>query len=227
MYESLAKSLVNTDVSSDPVNEQLKRIDQISSAKDLAFVVEDTGVLLQESKDGLGRIKGIIAGLKAFSHVDRDESASIDINEVLENALTLVWNQLKYNCEIERDLGELPPVIGNAGEIGQVFTNLLINASHAIDDQGKIKLKTSCEDGEVIAQISDTGCGIPEENLNNIFNPFFTTKPVGKGTGLGLSISHGIATKYGGTLSVESTVGVGATFKLRLPVESRPLAKAS
>ena len=104
------------------------------------------------------------------------------------------------------------------GEINQVFMNLLVNACHAIQDQGEIRIATRAEADSVLVDISDTGCGIPEEIRNRVFDPFFTTKPVGKGTGLGLTISYDIVRKHGGTLTFESTVGKGTTFRIRLPL---------
>ena len=125
---------------------------------------------------------------------------------------------MKYKATLKKDYGNLPLTKCYPQQMNQVFMNLLINAGHAIEKQGEITIKTWDEDGSIWVVISDTGRGIPKENLNKIFEPFFTTKEVGKGTGLGLSITYEIVQKHNGEITVESEVGKGTTFTVRIPI---------
>ena len=145
-----------------------------------------------------------------------------DINEGLETALRMVWNHLKYKCELEKDLAPLPPICCNIGRLNQVFMNLLVNASHAIEKEGHIRISTAHVAGHVEIKVQDNGQGIPPDRLDRIFEPFFTTKPVGRGTGLGLSISHGIVADHHGTITAESEEGRGTTFTIRIPDDLEP-----
>ncbi|MBI5472284.1 MAG: hypothetical protein HY961_08055, partial [Ignavibacteriae bacterium] len=141
------------------------------------------------------------------------------ISEVIDETLVVVWNELKYKAAVKKEFGDLPPVKCNVGEIKQVLVNLLVNAAHAIEGSGTITITTRSEGADVLIAIRDTGCGIPAENLKRIFDPFFTTKPVGRGTGLGLWISATIIDKHNGSLTVESTIGSGTEFTIRLPID--------
>lgn len=131
----------------------------------------------------------------------------------------MIWNELKYKCEVHTHLGELPPLTCHPAQLNQVFMNLLTNAAQAIEEKGEITISTEATDECIVVRISDTGKGIPEENIGKLFDPFFTTKAVGEGTGLGLAIAHGIVEKHKGTIEVESEVGVGTTFIIMLPLE--------
>jgi two-component system NtrC family sensor kinase len=150
--------------------------------------------------------------------VDEADYKYADLNECIESTVNIVWNELKYKAILKKDYGKLPLTKCYPQQINQVFMNLLINAVHAIEKQGEITIKTWEEDKSIWAAISDTGRGIPEEHLNKIFEPFFTTKEVGKGTGLGLSITYEIVQKHNGDITVESEVGKGTTFKVRIPI---------
>ncbi len=131
--------------------------------------------------------------------------------------MNVVWNELKYKAEVSKDYGEIPIIEGYPQQLNQVFMNIFVNAAQAIEDRGKIDIVTKKVGGDIEISISDTGCGIPKENLTKIFDPFFTTKDVGKGTGLGMNVAYNIIRKHKGTIDVESTVGKGATFKIRIP----------
>lgn len=215
-YEAINSHL--TTVTDDKVKSIIEDIRAIRKAEDFDFVINDCEALIGESLDGTERVKDIVHQLKCFSHVDQIELKPADINACLDNTLKVVWNELKYKAEIVKEFAELPLIKCNAAELNQVFMNLLINASHAIEDRGTIKMVTEIDDDNLLVSISDTGKGIDEENLTKLFNPFFTTKSVGEGTGLGLSISHGIVEKHGGNIYVESEVGKGTTFKVVLPL---------
>ncbi|MCG8426242.1 MAG: ATP-binding protein [Chromatiales bacterium] len=195
----------------------LQRIKTQLGDEDLDYLLEDIGPLLEDTAEGTDRVKSIVAGLKSFARVDESEQKQFDLNECVESTLKVVWNELKYKCEVNQQLSNVPPITGNPGQINQVIMNLLINAAHAIPERGAITIETTHENGEVVLRVTDTGVGISEENIGMLFTPFFTTKPVGSGTGLGLSISHGIVEQHGGLIEVESEVGKGTTFTVKLP----------
>jgi len=197
------------------------------------YLDEDSDEILTESIKGLGRITEIVKNLKQFSRADSDDMHECDINECIKTALNMVSNEVKYHCTINTDLAPLPATMGNMGKLIQVFTNLLINGGQAIasglDDSngnsmgggktsGKIDVKTYQKIDTIYVEISDTGKGIPDDILDKIFNPFFTTKPVGEGTGLGLSICYDIIQEHGGDIRVASAVGQGTTFTIALPM---------
>lgn len=185
---------------------------------DIRFVVEDFESLMTSTQGGAQRIKTIVEQLRGFAHVSESGFAPADINAAIEETLLIVWNELKYKASVGKDFGDLPPVECNIGEIKQVLVNLLVNAAHAIPEKGTVTVRTHRENTMVVVEVSDSGTGIPPENLKRIFDPFFTTKGVGKGTGLGLWITATIVEKHGGTITAESTVGEGTTFFVRLPV---------
>jgi len=183
------------------------------------YIFEDLPQLVKESLEGAERVKEIVQNLKAFSRLDEAGYKLADINECLESTLKIVWNELKYKCTVVKEYGELPLTLCSAQQLNQVFVNLLVNASHAIEKHGEITIRTWEEKSAIHVAISDTGCGIPEENLNRLFEPFFTTKEIGKGTGLGLSIVYDIVTKnHKGEITVTSEVGRGSIFTISLPV---------
>jgi two-component system NtrC family sensor kinase len=183
----------------------------------LDFIQEDIGDLINESKDGIDRIATIVRNLKSFSRAENDKQEPIDLQAALESAINISWNEIKYKAKIEKDYQSLPLVTCFPQQLGQVFVNLLVNAAHAIKDQGVITVKTRQEKDWVIVEVSDTGSGIAEEHLAKLFEPFFTTKEAGKGTGLGLSICHDIIQKHHGLIEVNSTVGIGTRFTIKLP----------
>lgn len=182
------------------------------------MILEDIGDLLSESRDGVDRVGKIVSDLKGFSRVDEAEHKLTDVRECLESSINIVWNEIKYKATLSRDFAEVPDILCYPGQLNQVFVNLLINAAQSIDEQGIITVKTFTSEGYVYVQISDSGCGISEDNCKRIFDPFFTTKEVGKGTGLGLSISYDIIKKHQGEISVDSLLNEGTTFTLKLPI---------
>lgn len=187
------------------------------------YLDEDSQDILAESIKGLGRITEIVKNLKQFSRADSNDMHACDVNECLKTALSMVSNELKYHCTIDTEFEDLPEISGNTGKLIQVFTNLFINGGQAMqqdtrtDGESIIAVKTRVTDDQVIVQISDTGKGIPTDILDKIFNPFFTTKPVGEGTGLGLSICYDIIQEHAGEIQVHSEVNKGTTFTINLP----------
>ena len=212
-YESVEVSVPGAATAFAPV-------DVLKAEVDLSYLKSDVVTLMTESNDGLDRVKKIIQSLKDFARVGTAEAfREDDIQQGIESTLTVAWNELKYKCEVRREYGDLPPVECLLSNLNQVFMNLLVNAAHAIERQGVITIRTGRQGEEVWVEISDTGKGIPAENLSRIFDPFFTTKPVGEGTGLGLSVSYGIIQKHHGGIEVTSEVGTGTTFRIWLPVK--------
>jgi len=181
-------------------------------------IIEDAPDLIKESLEGAERIQTIVKNLKNFSRVDEAQYKSADINECIESTLNIVWNELKYKVKLTKELGEIPLTKCYPQQLNQIFMNLLINASQAIEGQGEISVRTWNDDEFIYSSVSDTGCGIPESTLSRIFDPFFTTKEVGKGTGLGLSITYDIVKNHHGDIYVESEPGRGSTFTVRIPI---------
>ncbi|WP_313951805.1 ATP-binding protein [Accumulibacter sp.] len=197
----------------------LAAIEQAKSAADLDFVQQDILNLITESLDGVHRVKTIVEHLKDFSRVETAEWRLANLEQALENTLSLVWNEIKYKAKIKKDYAGIPEIECLAPQLNQVFLNLLINAVQAIDERGIIVLRTGFDDNEVWVEVGDTGQGIEPEHLDRIFEPFFTTKPVGTGTGLGLSLAHSIVQRHGGQLEARSKIGQGTVFRVTLPRE--------
>mgnify|MGYP001144912808 CR=1 FL=1 len=166
------------------------------------------------------RCRDIVRDLLTFARQDWGEFGPVQINEVVEAALRTMKSQLSPgHVRLKLDLQpNLPPLMGNANQLRQVFANLILNAQQAMPEGGELTISTRLLKGRrVQVQVHDTGCGIPEEIHSRIFEPFFTTRPVGQGTGLGLSTSHRIIEAHKGSIEMESTVGVGTTFTVTLP----------
>jgi PAS domain S-box-containing protein len=201
-----------------PDDEEKQKIAQLRKKLKLDFLIEDCRELIAESLSGAERVRKIVQSLKTFSRTDQAEEAMVDLNDCIESTINIIWNELKYKVELHRDYGELPLTQCYAQKLNQVFMNLLVNAAHSIEKKGEITIKTRHEGTKIRIWITDTGCGIPEENLKKIFEPFFTTKEVGKGTGLGMSIAYEIIEQHEGKIYVTSEVGKGTTFMIELPV---------
>lgn len=200
----------------------LQDIKRLKQDIDAAYLREDLGNLLTESLEGLQRVKRIVQDMKDFSHVDGADRKYANLESGLDSTLNVVWNELKYKAEVVKEYGNIPQIECLPSQLNQVFMNLLINAAHAIEERGRITLRTGHDDKTVWVEVEDTGSGIPPERLGRIFEPFFTTKPVGKGTGLGLSLSYGIVQKHGGRIEVSSELGKGSVFKVVLPQVMAP-----
>lgn len=186
---------------------------------DLVFLKSDVVQLMVESREGVSRVKKIVQDLKDFSRIDSSNKWQwANLQHGLDATLNIVQNELRYKAEIVKEYGNLPEVECLPSQLNQVFLNILINASHAIEQQGKIFIRTGTEGEQVWIEIEDTGSGIAPENLNRIFDPFFTTKPIGTGTGLGLSLSYGIVQKHRGCIKVNSEPGKGTRFRIWLPI---------
>jgi two-component system, NtrC family, sensor kinase len=208
---------------------QLEEIRQFKTSESIDFILEDIDALVDESLEGVDRVRKIVMDLKTFSRIDETESAAIDINACLDATLNIIWNEIKYHAEVIKAYEELPEMIGYPQKISQVFMNILINAAKAISGKGTIHISTRYlkagrrrSDERIVVAIADDGMGIPAALLGRIFDPFFTTKPVGEGIGLGLSISYDIIKAHGGTIRVASEEGKGTAFTIDLPVAPTP-----
>ncbi len=180
---------------------------------------------LQEVVTQSQRCRDIVKGLLEFSRQSRMGADLVELNKVLDETLSLISRQAGFfNITIVKEYDpDLPPVMANRGEMQQVFMNIIVNSAQAIDGHGTITIVTRSAGDSVVVAISDTGRGIPPDAIGRIFDPFFSTKPSGQGTGLGLSITYGIVTSHRGTIGVESEVGRGTTFTVRLPAASSPI----
>lgn len=191
----------------------------IRKDQDWDYLKQDVLALLNESHEGVERVTKIVHNLKDFSRIDTEEKwQADDIHHGLDSTLNVIWNELKYTCEVRKEYGTLPLVECMLSQLNQVFLNLLVNAAQAIETRGTITIRTGHAEDWIWVEISDTGTGIAPEHIGSIFDPFFTTKPVGKGTGLGLSVSYSIVQKHHGRIEVESMVGKGTVFRVWLPV---------
>lgn len=212
--------------------EEINRNDEISKNKiveiqdkyDIDFILEDINDLFSDVGEGIFRINGIIHNLKKFSRQEVDEFIEYDINEGIQSTLIIAKNEYKYIADIKTTLSKLPYTKANASKVNQVLLNLIVNASQAIkeknsDERGLITINTFSDDEFIICEIIDTGIGMSPEVYEKIFEPFYTTKPVGVGTGLGLSISYDIITKqHGGSINIESEKGIGSKFIIKIPI---------
>lgn len=218
-YESLLAAMERGETAA--VEGERKRVEALSKQIDIDFLMEDLSKLTTQSLDGMDRVRRIVEDLKEFAHVDRAEWVRCNLNQGIESTLNIVRNELKYKAEVVQELGQLPEIYCYPQQLNQVFMNLLVNAAQAMNEKGKIWIRSFVLGASVVVEIEDTGCGIPAENLKKIFDPFFTTKPVGKGTGLGLSMSYGTVQKHGGKIEVESAVGKGTKFRVVLPTNQK------
>jgi signal transduction histidine kinase len=183
---------------------------------------------LREAIDGGNRVRDIVRDLKTFSRGGNDQRSPVDIHTVLDSCASMARSEIRHRARLVKNYGRVPPVYANDSRLGQLFLNLLVNAAQAIPhgnaSRNEIRVTTTCEAGQVLVEIQDTGVGISPENITRLFDPFFTTKDAGAGTGLGLSICHGIVTAQGGRISVESQPNQGSTFRVVLPASATPLA---
>ena len=217
--------------SGDSAESILQNITNTMGTIDLEFLQAEIPKAFERTFDGANRVASIVRAMKEFAHPDVDEQSPADINQALQTTLTVATNEYKYVATVNTQFGELPMVNCNIGELNQVFLNMIVNAAHAIHDSGKevgagvISISTAVAGDTVEITIADNGCGIPQENIDKIYDPFFTTKEIGRGTGQGLAITRSIIIdKHHGDIRVDSKVGVGTQFTLCLPINGRQLS---
>lgn len=207
----------------DSAARALEKVDEAEEEADLELLEEEVPGAIQRAIEGVNRVANIVGAMKRFAHPGAANFAPADLNEAVRTTLTVANNELRYIAKVNQQLGSIPAVECDLGDINQVLLNLLVNAAHAIeeksDEKGTITVRTRLRDNRVIIEVSDTGCGIPSEAEGNVFDPFFTTKEVGKGTGQGLAIAHTIiCEKHCGQLTFDSSPERGTTFYIELPV---------
>lgn len=203
-----------------------EELDELEKKNKLDYIMGDLEPIFAETGEGINRVENIIKALRLFSRVDQQDSfEEYDLNASLKTTLIVARNEVKYIAEVEEDLGDIPTIKAMGGKINQVLLNIVLNAAQAIKtwhsgSGGLIKIRSYADSENVYCAIADNGPGIPDEVRPNIFNPFFTTKPVGEGIGLGLSISYEIiVSKHHGDILVDSKPGLGATFTIKLPIK--------
>jgi two-component system NtrC family sensor kinase len=203
------------------------RFDELASEVDLPFLDAELPPALDRMRQGVARVATIVRSMKELAHVGPRELTPVDINRALQNVLEVTANNYRLVASVDIQLDDLPQVMGFPGDLSQVFLNLIVNAAHAMEDRAKqsgergmLSVRTRVDGRDVVISIGDTGCGIPETIQGRIFEVFFTTKEVGRGTGQGLPISRKIIVdRHGGALTFDSSVDVGTTFHIRLPID--------
>jgi signal transduction histidine kinase len=198
-----------------------KLVDSLKTESNYQTLMRDLNSIVSDCLEGAERIRDVVQNLRLFSRLDEAEIKKIDLHEGIDSTIRLLSRY--YNTGrvvLRRNYDDLPLISCYAGQLNQVWMNLLVNAAQAIANEGEVRISTRQDGDWVTVTISDTGKGIPEEQVHRIFDPFFTTKPVGEGTGLGLSISYGIIERHGGMIAVESEIGVGTTFTVRIPIHA-------
>jgi signal transduction histidine kinase len=235
-FSSLAKvseangALRDAAIKGNSLKRLITKVERAEATADVPFLLSEIPIAITQSLDGIDRVRQIVIAVKEFSHPDVREMTQTDLHRLIQTTITVSRNQWKRTAELVTNFSDdIPPVPCRAGEISQVILNLIVNAAHAIEAKksgiGIIQIKTARIDRAVEIRVSDTGTGIPDEIRGRIFDPFFTTKGAGKGTGQGLAICHSIVVqKHGGSVSVDSNPGEGATFVVCLPLEIATVA---
>ncbi|HET6151016.1 MAG TPA: response regulator [Polyangia bacterium] len=192
----------------------------------------DVSGMLEDCRVGSERIRETVSNLQRLSCRSDDHREAIDVHTLIDQSVSMVWNQIRHRARLVKTFGKIPPIAGNKTTLGQVFLNLVLNAAQAMPEGdaewNEIRISSTVQPGEegdeVVVEISDSGKGIPAEILTRVFEPFFTTKPIGQGTGLGLSISRQVVMDHGGRMTVDSVLGKGTVFRVFLPIGAAPAA---
>jgi signal transduction histidine kinase len=204
--------------------EAAESLSELRKEGDVDRILEDLESVFDGCREGVERTTSLVRDLRTFSRLDRPDRVRVDLHATLDSTLNLLRGRLT-GIEVVRDYGDIPEIESFAGQLGQVFMNLLANAADALGRSGTIRIRTRSVAGEgpdaerVSIEIEDDGEGIGSEHLERIFDPFFTTKEVGQGTGLGLAVTYGIVERHGGSIDARSEPGVGTCFRVELPVE--------
>jgi PAS domain S-box-containing protein len=216
------RALQSCGANADTLAELTRRGDRIA---ELAGSVMEC---IRDAGEGCERVALIVRDMKGYAHIRDEAESAVEMRDIIEAALKMAQNEIRFRARIVRDYDDVPPVLVNETRLCQVFLNLVLNAAQAIDEGNvahhAIRVRTFCEGDQVVGEIADTGKGIAPEHLNRLFNPFFSTKPAGVGTGLGLSISDKIVRSYGGKIEVLSQAGRGTQVRVRLPRAKAALA---
>lgn len=214
-FEKLLKAYNSIEFS----GEKAAEIEAIKAEIHYDGLLADLTSIVDDCRDGAERIRDVVQNLRLFSRLDEAELKKIDLHEGLDSTIRLLSRYFSSgHISLIKDYGDLPLISCYAGQLNQVWMNLLENAAQAVGIDGVVKVTTRAEGDSVLVAISDTGCGIDNEQQSKIFDPFFTTKPVGEGTGLGLSITYGIIERHGGSITVESARDRGTTIMVKVPI---------
>jgi hemerythrin-like metal-binding protein/PAS domain S-box-containing protein len=195
------------------------KIEQLEQSLDLEFLRQDMPQLIRESMQGVDRARQIVQDLKDFTRIDQQDTSPFDLETGLQTTLDLLHKDIGMEIDVIKEFAGLEPVVCVGAEMNQVFMYLLTNAIQAIEGQGRITLRTGREGADWIwVDVQDNGRGIPEQDQGRLFDPFFTTRPVGQGTGMGLALAYSIVQKHCGKIEVESRPGSGSRFRVWLPL---------
>ncbi|MBW2732043.1 MAG: hybrid sensor histidine kinase/response regulator [Deltaproteobacteria bacterium] len=221
----LSYVLYNLESLADDLPPLISALRQSTSAMaPTPFMLDDVVDRFKDALEGTRRIKDVARGLATFSRVDDNRREPVNLAQVIDVAINMVFNEIKYRARLVKDYGRISSVMASDAKLSQVFLNLLVNAAHAIDEgdieDNEIRVRTWQEGEEVCAEVRDSGRGVAEEHLSHLFEPFFSTKDIGVSTGLGLSISKNIVEDYEGRIDVTSAVGEGTSFIVRLPIRA-------
>lgn len=222
-----ANSLRDKTMDRQELNSQYMQVATLSHdvVKNKRF--EELDAMLSDGSHGIGQISEIVVNLRNFSRLDRASVANFDVRKGLDSTLLLAKNLLKHRVTVQTEYLDVPDVMCSPSQINQVFLNIITNAAHAMGEQGTLILRTERHDEKMIRiEIQDDGGGIPSNVLPKIFDPFYTTKPIGEGTGMGLSISYKIIETHGGKILVDTENGIGTTFSILLPIAQKPSSAA-
>ena len=207
------------DTCEDMPDEIKKKVTSLKEDIDYEYLVNDLTQAVDDCHEGSRRVRDIVLNLKTFSRADELQLRKVNIVEGIESTIRMLSQFFQPDrVVVHRDYAELPEVECYAGQLSQVWMNLMVNAAQAMNSHGELWVTTLLEDDKVVVKFRDNGPGIPDEVITRVFDPFFTTKDVKEGTGLGLSIVHGIIERHGGDIKVESKANVGTTFTVKLPV---------
>lgn len=218
----LAYVVANVGIVAESLGDVVQRLQGTSVPPDLIAKLTELLDVANEAVEGAAHVHRIVHNLKRFGRSDQTFGNVLDLPDVIDSAVKMTGTLLRHHAHVVKRFGTTPHVRANEGQLVQVFVNLLMNAAQAIDegraDQNEIRITTRTDDaGRAVVEVQDSGCGIAPHLIPRLFQPFFTTKPVGVGSGLGLSVCHGIVTSLNGEISVESHVGLGTTFRVALP----------
>ncbi len=206
-----------------------ERLKDIMSGSNVYGVINDTEEIIKETFDGIDRIRSIVKDLRIFSRIEEERLELTSINEIIDIAANMTYNEIKHKARLEKNLNKLPLIIADKSKLVQVIINLLLNSAQAIKkgqaNENKIRIISQVVENNIIVRIEDTGTGIPEELLPRIFEPFFTTKPKEEGTGLGLALCADIINKHKGDISIVETSKNGTSIEVKIPFDNNPADK--
>jgi signal transduction histidine kinase len=221
VYEAVQPHLAAADPEAD------RRLHALADEMDLPYVRANLDRILTRTREGVQRVARIVHSLRGLARTGPAVFQDVQIPDLVESSLDMIRGRLRsHNIEVELDYGPAPKLRCVPTQLSQVLLNLLVNAAQAIessgrDQGGRIHLTTRRDGEDILIEVADNGCGIDPDDLPRLYDPFFTTKPVGEGTGLGLSITHSIITGHSGRIDVESQPGVGTCFRVRLPLDPK------